>query len=77
MLCIPGYMVWLWYKTPGDFQTVSLQLCIRSFQRPSNYRKTYVLYFALQKFRTIVRIDDDVETLRAKMQAEASQAAQC
>lgn len=23
MLCIPGYMVWLWFKTPGDFQTVS------------------------------------------------------
>ncbi|KAK3927707.1 Sodium- and chloride-dependent GABA transporter 1 [Frankliniella fusca] len=52
MLCIPGYMVWLWYKTPGDFQT---------------------------KFRTIVRIDDDVESLRAKMQAELAQstAAQC
>lgn len=51
MLCIPGYMIWLWHKTPGDFQT---------------------------KFRTIVRIDDDVETLRAKMQAEANAvAAQC
>ncbi|KAF4532509.1 hypothetical protein B566_EDAN007624 [Ephemera danica] len=21
MLCIPGYMIWLWVKTPGDFQT--------------------------------------------------------
>nr|CAI5855306.1 unnamed protein product [Callosobruchus analis] len=21
MLCIPGYMVWIWMKTPGDFQT--------------------------------------------------------
>lgn len=23
MLCIPGYMIWLWYKTPGDRQAVS------------------------------------------------------
>lgn len=24
MLCIPGYMVWLWYTTPGDKETVSI-----------------------------------------------------
>lgn len=24
MLCIPGYMIWLWHKTPGDFSTVRL-----------------------------------------------------
>lgn len=23
MLCIPGYMLWLWVKTPGDRNTVS------------------------------------------------------
>lgn len=23
MLCIPGYAIWLWRKTPGDFETVS------------------------------------------------------
>ena len=39
----------------------------------------FYFFFFFQKFRTIVRIDDDVETLRAKMQAEANQshAAQC
>lgn len=40
MLCIPGYMVWLWLKTPGDTDT---------------------------KIRLIVRIDDDVKSLREKM----------
>lgn len=24
MLCIPGYMIWLWRKTPGDTATVSV-----------------------------------------------------
>lgn len=23
MLCIPGYAIWIWRKTPGDFETVS------------------------------------------------------
>ncbi|XP_065349363.1 sodium- and chloride-dependent GABA transporter 1 [Cloeon dipterum] len=41
MLCIPGYMVWLWCTTPGDFQT---------------------------KFTKLVRIEESVEQLRAKMQ---------
>ncbi|KAJ8985874.1 hypothetical protein NQ317_006248 [Molorchus minor] len=40
MLCIPGYMVYLWYTTPGDTQT---------------------------KIRLLVRIDDDIQTVRAKM----------
>uniref|UniRef100_A0A6B2EJY5 Putative sodium-and chloride-dependent gaba transporter 1 n=1 Tax=Phlebotomus kandelakii TaxID=1109342 RepID=A0A6B2EJY5_9DIPT len=44
MLCIPGYMIWLWMNTEGD----------RS-----------------QKIRAIVRIDDDVKSLRLKMQQEA------
>lgn len=44
MLCIPGYMIYLWIKTPGDKQT---------------------------KFRLLVRIDDDVKTIRARMQAQA------
>ncbi|XP_059609663.1 sodium- and chloride-dependent GABA transporter 1 [Phlebotomus argentipes] len=44
MLCIPGYMIWLWMNTEGD----------RS-----------------QKIRLIVRIDDDVTTLRQKMQQDA------
>ncbi|XP_063704030.1 sodium- and chloride-dependent GABA transporter 1 [Culicoides brevitarsis] len=43
MLCIPGYMIWLWRRTPGDTGT---------------------------KLRLLVRIDDDVATLREKMQAE-------
>lgn len=24
MLCIPGYMIWLWKTTPGDTETVSI-----------------------------------------------------
>ncbi|XP_059488974.1 sodium- and chloride-dependent GABA transporter 1 [Neocloeon triangulifer] len=42
MLCIPGYMIWLWCTTPGDFQA---------------------------KFKALVRIDESVEQLRAKMHA--------
>jgi len=49
MLCIPGYMIWLWYTTPGDRET---------------------------KIRLLVRIDDDVPTVRAKMVAEAQAQAQ-
>ncbi|XP_065220919.1 sodium- and chloride-dependent GABA transporter 1 [Planococcus citri] len=41
MLCIPGYMIYLWMITPGDYQT---------------------------KIKTIVRIDEDVSSLRKKMQ---------
>ncbi|XP_060537196.1 sodium- and chloride-dependent GABA transporter 1 [Cylas formicarius] len=44
MLCIPGYMIYLWVTTPGD-------------------RKT--------KFRLLIRIDDDVKTLRTRMQSHA------
>ncbi|XP_044764940.1 sodium- and chloride-dependent GABA transporter 1 [Coccinella septempunctata] len=44
MLCIPGYMIYIWMKTPGSRET---------------------------KMRLLVRIDDDVKTLRAKMQASA------
>uniref|UniRef100_A0A1B0CRB3 Transporter n=1 Tax=Lutzomyia longipalpis TaxID=7200 RepID=A0A1B0CRB3_LUTLO len=44
MLCIPGYMIWLWMNTEGN----------RS-----------------QKIHQIVRIDDDIKTLRLKMQQEA------
>ncbi|XP_050685598.1 sodium- and chloride-dependent GABA transporter 1 [Leptidea sinapis] len=43
MLCIPGYMVYLWRATPGT---------------------------AMEKFHTIVRIPEDVPSLRTKMQAE-------
>ncbi|KAJ8707500.1 hypothetical protein PYW08_010752 [Mythimna loreyi] len=43
MLCIPGYMVYLWRVTPGTWQ---------------------------EKFHKIVRIPEDVPTLRTKMQAE-------
>jgi len=49
MLCIPGYMIWLWRKTPGDRAT---------------------------KIRLLVRIDDDVASLREKMQAEQIKIAQ-
>lgn len=28
MLCIPGYMLWLWVKTPGDRNAVSATCCI-------------------------------------------------
>ncbi|XP_066255081.1 sodium- and chloride-dependent GABA transporter 1 [Euwallacea similis] len=45
MLCIPGYMVYLWVTTPGDRET---------------------------KFRLLVRIEDDVKTLRAKMTAQTA-----
>ncbi|XP_055373627.1 sodium- and chloride-dependent GABA transporter 1 [Condylostylus longicornis] len=43
MLYIPGYMFWLWNKTPGDLAT---------------------------KIRLVIRIDDDVTSLREKMQQE-------
>ncbi|CAH1643972.1 unnamed protein product [Spodoptera littoralis] len=43
MLCIPGYMVYLWRVTPGTWQ---------------------------EKFNKIVRIPEDVPSLRTKMQAE-------
>ncbi|XP_075987211.1 sodium- and chloride-dependent GABA transporter [Anticarsia gemmatalis] len=43
MLCIPGYMVYLWRVTPGTWQ---------------------------EKFHKIVRIPEDVPSLRTKMQAE-------
>ncbi|XP_022901340.1 sodium- and chloride-dependent GABA transporter 1 [Onthophagus taurus] len=42
MLCIPGYMIYVWVKTPGDRRT---------------------------KIRLLVRIDNDIKTLRAKMHA--------
>ncbi|XP_028175935.1 sodium- and chloride-dependent GABA transporter 1 [Ostrinia nubilalis] len=43
MLCIPGYMVYLWHVTPGT---------------------------RMEKFHKIVRIPEDVPSLRTKMQAE-------
>ncbi|CAG9570361.1 unnamed protein product [Danaus chrysippus] len=43
MLCIPGYMLYLWRVTPGT---------------------------NMEKFHKIVRIPEDVPTLRTKMQAE-------
>ncbi|XP_073958697.1 sodium- and chloride-dependent GABA transporter [Choristoneura fumiferana] len=46
MLCIPGYMVYLWWVTPGTTK---------------------------EKFYTIVRIPEDVPSLRTKMQAEEIQ----
>ncbi|GJQ67821.1 hypothetical protein Trydic_g21104 [Trypoxylus dichotomus] len=41
MLCIPGYMIYSWMKTPGDQK---------------------------MKMRLLVRIDDDIKAIRAKMQ---------
>ncbi|KAJ9581098.1 hypothetical protein L9F63_023719 [Diploptera punctata] len=46
MLCIPGYMVYLWMKTPGDTST---------------------------RIKLLVRIEDDVAGLRAKMSASPSE----
>nr|XP_023023760.1 sodium- and chloride-dependent GABA transporter 1 [Leptinotarsa decemlineata] len=45
MLCIPGYMIYIWRVTPGDRQT---------------------------KMRLLVRIDDDIPTIRAKMHQNIS-----
>lgn len=28
MLCIPGYMIWLWFNTPGDRETVNIHRII-------------------------------------------------
>lgn len=70
MLCIPGYMVWLWFKTPGDFQTVSWD---DSYVSIFGQIKNYKFFWIFQKFRLLVRIDDDVSTLRNKMQAEAAE----
>ncbi|XP_025833326.1 sodium- and chloride-dependent GABA transporter 1 [Agrilus planipennis] len=47
MLCIPGYMIYKWYSTPGDQKT---------------------------RFRLLVRIDEDIPTLRAKMQGTSPSA---
>ncbi|CAH1103284.1 unnamed protein product [Psylliodes chrysocephalus] len=43
MMCIPGYMVYIWYVTPGTRD---------------------------EKIRLLIRIDDDVQTIRAKMHHE-------
>ncbi|CAH1153657.1 unnamed protein product [Phaedon cochleariae] len=45
MLCIPGYMIYIWHVTPGDRN---------------------------EKIRLLVRIDDDIPTLRAKMHQHLS-----
>ncbi|XP_069693500.1 sodium- and chloride-dependent GABA transporter 1 [Periplaneta americana] len=46
MLCIPGYMVYLWMKTPGDTRT---------------------------RIKLLVRIEDDVASLRGKMTGTSSE----
>lgn len=68
MLCIPGYMIWLWKNTPGDRETVSFFSII-------NMIKIALSKISLKKIRLIVRIDDDVTSLREKMQAEAQKQA--
>ncbi|XP_049782955.1 sodium- and chloride-dependent GABA transporter 1 [Schistocerca cancellata] len=45
MLCIPGYMIYLWLKTPGDFR---------------------------MKMKLLVRIEDDISSLREKMTSGVS-----
>lgn len=45
MLCIPGYMIYIWMVTPGDRH---------------------------EKIRLLVRIDDDVQAVRAKMHQNTS-----
>lgn len=67
MLCIPGYMVWLWMKTPGDTETVIIIFQLQYTIQLLTKRLIFVLFFCLQKIRLIVRIDDDVKTLREKM----------
>lgn len=62
MLCIPGYMIYRWVKTPGDKNMVCLP------------RKTFTdnssrFTASFQKIRLLIRIDDDIKTIRAKMQA--------
>lgn len=72
MLCIPGYMYWLWRKTPGDNLTVSGVHSIWFRMGADRIILILILIFgAVQKFRLIVRIDEDVKQLREKMQAEA------
>lgn len=66
MLCIPGYMVYLWYKTPGDRKTVII--------KQTHLIRVLISLFFFQKIRLLVRIEDDVPTVRAKMQAEAEAA---
>jgi solute carrier family 6 (neurotransmitter transporter, GABA) member 1 len=69
MLCIPGYAIWLWQRTPGD--TIDVRHChfclVKFFFN--------IVDFLQQKLRAIVRIDDDVTQLREKMQAEAKKIA--
>lgn len=69
MLCIPGYAIWLWQKTPGDAIDVSF---LKRFIQ-LNFHSS--IFLNLKKLRLIVRIDEDVGQLREKMQAEAKKIA--
>ncbi|KFB48974.1 AGAP000493-PA-like protein [Anopheles sinensis] len=66
MLCIPGYMIWLWRNTPGDRANVSSYYLILLI-RPFAHRYISIT----QKIRLIVRIEDSVSQLRERMQADA------
>lgn len=65
MLCIPGYMVWLWYTTPGDRETVSTRNMQKMFAKI--FQSFLMCSFYFKKIRLLVRIDDDIKTVRAKM----------
>lgn len=66
MLCIPGYMIYLWCITPGDTQQVSIIDSIRRalFRTPVENSRIFIS----QKIKTIVRVQDDIGVLREKMQ---------
>lgn len=70
MLCIPGYMIWLWMKTPGDREAVNIffsYLLIYSLFLNESKVNEFCFLKLLQKIRQIVTIDDDVKSLREKM----------
>lgn len=72
MLCIPGYMIYIWFATPGTTSEVrTLNPPFRSTFKLSKFIffEAYKrgLWFFLQKYRKLVRIDDDIATLRMKV----------
>jgi len=69
MLCIPGYAIYIWCKTPGDFHTVlsfSLQIPSPNLNLHFLAVLTFKIISWLQKFNTLVRPQINLEDIRGK-----------
>lgn len=67
MLCIPGYMIYIWRVTPGTWSEVLHLFTLWIFITIWIFLWRHL---NSQKFRKLVRIDDDVATLRLKLNPE-------